>query len=181
MSRLAPRIGFWASTAQSVVSLVYIIGLFVLVGAALSQQSAAELAAQQWTGIADYARHYFDDRLSLNIGLVVQVSALLAGLLIHIVFLVLHEMADPEKRILTRIASAFTIMMAVTSSWGYYIQLASVHQAIIHGGDLEGLGQFVESNVSSPGIATLQLRPCLVTHVRRGGSRLHFRLTAPCA
>jgi hypothetical protein len=48
-------------------------------------------------------------------------------------------------------------MMAVTSSWGYYIQLASVHQTIISAGDLEGLSQFVEANVSSPGMATLQL------------------------
>ena len=137
--------------------MVYVIGLVVLVSAALSQRSAAELAAQQWTDITAYARHYTDDRLSLIVGQVVQVSALLAGLLIPVVFLVLHETTEPDKQILTRISSAFTIMMAVTSSWGYYIQLASVHQVIIHAGDLDGLGQFVEANVSSPGMATLQL------------------------
>lgn len=32
-----------------------------------------------------------------------------------------------------------------------------MHQVIIGGGDLEGLGQFAEANVSSPGMATLQL------------------------
>jgi hypothetical protein len=48
-------------------------------------------------------------------------------------------------------------MMALLSSWGYYIQLASVHQIIMKGGDLEGLSQFVEAHVSSPGMATLQL------------------------
>lgn len=157
MSRLSAHVGFWAAAGQTVISLVYIIGLVILVGAALSQHSAAELAEQQWAGITTYAQHYEDDQLSLVVGLIVQVSALLAGLLIPVVFLVLHEMADPEKKILTRIASAFTIMMAVTSSWGYYIQLASVHQVILRGGDLEGLGQFVEANVSSPGMATLQL------------------------
>ena len=81
----------------------------------------------------------------------------MAGIVIPVVFLALHETAGPEKKILTRIASAFAIMMAVASSWSYYIQLASVHQTIISAGDLEGLGQFVEANVSSPGMATLQL------------------------
>jgi hypothetical protein len=32
-----------------------------------------------------------------------------------------------------------------------------VHQTIVSGGDLEGLAQFAESNISSPGMATLQL------------------------
>lgn len=49
------------------------------------------------------------------------------------------------------------MMMAVLSSWGYYVQFASVHQVIMNGGDLEGLGQFTESNISSSGMATLQL------------------------
>ncbi|MEN6410802.1 MAG: hypothetical protein ABFD44_13960 [Anaerolineaceae bacterium] len=157
MSRLTVRIGFWAAAAQSVVSLVYIIGLVILVGAALSQQSAAELSAQEWSNITAYAQHYADNRLSLTVGLIVQISAFLAGLLIPVIFLVLHEIADPAVRILTRIASMFTVMMAVVSSWGYYIQISSVHQIITRGGDLEGLGQFVEANVSSPGMATLQL------------------------
>jgi hypothetical protein len=157
MSKLSARIGFWAAVAQSAVSLVYIIGLVILVGAALSKQSASELAAHQWTDITFYAQHYKDDYLSLIVGLIVQVSALLAGLLIPVVFLALHEMVNPELKILTRISSVFTIMMSVTSSWGYYVQLASVHQVIIRAGDLEGLGQFVEANVSSPGMATLQL------------------------
>jgi hypothetical protein len=123
----------------------------------LSRQSAADLAAHQWTDVATYARHYADDSVSLTVGLVVQFSALLAGILILIVFLVLHELADPAWKIMTRIASAFAMMMAVMSSWGYYVQLASVHHVIIGGGDLEGLGQFAEANVSSPGMATLQL------------------------
>jgi len=46
MSRLAARIGFWAAAAEAVVSLIYIVGLVVLVAAALSRQSAAELAGQ---------------------------------------------------------------------------------------------------------------------------------------
>jgi hypothetical protein len=157
MSKLSARIGFWAAIAQSVISVVYLIGLILLVTVALSQQSASQLAEQQWTDIVTYAQHYLDDELSLKIGIVVQISALVAGMLIPIVFLALHETISSEKRILTRIGSAFTIMMAVTSSLGYYVQLASVHQTLISGGDLEGLGQFVEANVSSPAMATLQL------------------------
>jgi hypothetical protein len=157
MSRLSARVGFWAAVAQSAVSLIYIIGLVVLVGAALSTQTAGELASHQWTDINDYAQHYMDDSLSLTVGMVVQVSALLAGLLIPVVFLALHETTNPEWKILTRISSAFAIMMAMASSWGYYVQLASVHQTIITAGDLEGLSQFVEANISSPGMATLQL------------------------
>jgi hypothetical protein len=157
MSRLPARIGFWAAAAESLVSLVYIVGLVILITVALPEQSAADLAAYQWTDVTTYARHYADDSVSLTVGLVVQVSALLAGILILIVFLVLHELVDPAWKIMTRIASAFVIMMAVMSSWGYYVQLASVHHVIMGGGDLEGLGQFVEANVSSPGMATLQL------------------------
>lgn len=157
MSSLPARLGYWASIAQSIVSFVYIIGLIALVSLALSRASAAELGAQQWTGIGAYASHYADDPLSLSLGIVVQASAFLAGLLILVVFLALHELAEARHRILTRIGSAFALMMAMTSSWGYYVQIASVHQVITHGGDLEGLGQFVEANMSSPGMATLQL------------------------
>ena len=157
MSKLNLRIGFWAALAESVVSVVYIVGLVILITTALSHQNASDLAAQKWIDIATYARDYAYDNVSLTVGLVVQISAFLAGILILIVFLVLHEMADPEVRIFTRIASAFALMMALMSSWGYYVQLASVHQVIIQSGDLEGLGQFVEANVSSPGMATLQL------------------------
>ena len=160
-----PRSRWWGSSfsrivpipSQSVVSLIYIIGLVILIILALSQYSAADLATQQWTDITTYARHYSEDPVSLTVGLIVQVSAFLAGILILIVFLVLHELTDPAWKIMTRIASAFVMMMAVISSWGYYVQLASVHQVIIVGGDLEGLGQFAEANVSSPGMATLQL------------------------
>ena len=51
MSRLPARIGFWAAAAQSVVSLVYIIGLVILITLALSQHSVADLAAQRWTDV----------------------------------------------------------------------------------------------------------------------------------
>lgn len=158
MSKLPAQIGFWASVAETLVSVIYIIGLVSLVVGALSKYSASDLAAQQqWTDVTIYAQHYAEDPVSLRISLIVQASAFLAGILILVVFLVIHEMADTRWKIMTRIASAFILMMAVLSSWGYYVQLASVHQVIMSGGDLEGLGQFVESNVSSPGMATLQL------------------------
>jgi hypothetical protein len=157
MSRLSARIGFWSAASQSVISIVYVIGLIILVTLALSHQSVSQLADQRWTDITTYAQHYEDDQISLTVGLVVQGSALMAGIMIPVVFLALHETTCTEKKILTLIASAFTIMMSVTSSWGYYIQLASVHQTISSAGDLDGLSQFVEANISSPGMATLQL------------------------
>jgi len=158
MSKLPARIGFWASVAETFVSLVYIFGLVILIVLALSQYSASELAAQQqWTDMITYAQDYVENPISLRISLIVQVSAFLAGILILVVFLAIHEMADPTLKIVTRIATAFVLMMAILSSWGYYVQLASVHQVIIGGGDLEGLSQFTESNISSPGMATLQL------------------------
>ena len=80
MSELPARIGFWAAAAQSVVSLIYIIGLVILGILALSQYSAADLATQQWTDITTYARHYSEDPVSLTVGLIVQVSAFLAGI-----------------------------------------------------------------------------------------------------
>jgi hypothetical protein len=108
--------------------LTYIIDLAILVAVALSRHSAADLAAQQWTDVTTYARHYADDPVSLTVGLVVQVSALLARILILVAFLVLHRPADPALWIMTRIASTSAMMMAVMSSWGYCVQLASVHK-----------------------------------------------------
>jgi hypothetical protein len=157
MAKLTAKIGLWAAVAETLVSLIYIVGLVMLVAGNLSQYSAAELAAQEWTGILDYAQHYRDALGLLQISLVVQISAFLTGLCILVVFLALHELADDRIKIWARLASTFVLIMAVLSSWGYYIQLASVHQTIITGGDLEGLAQFAESNISSPGMATLQL------------------------
>ena len=157
MKRLTAKIGLWAAMAETFMSLVYICGLILLISGNLARYSAAELASQEWTNITTYAQHYTDSRGLLEIELVVQISAFIAGLLILVVFLVLHELADNRIKILTRLASSFVLIMAVLSSWGYYVQLASVHQTIITGGDLEGLAQFAESNISSPGMATLQL------------------------
>ena len=108
MSKLPARIGFWASIAETLVTLVYIIGLVSLIAVALSQHSASDLAAQQqWTNIITYAQQYAEDQVSIRISLLVQVSAFLAGILILVVFLTIHEMADPQIKIVTRIASAF--------------------------------------------------------------------------
>lgn len=157
MAKLTAKIGLWAAIGETFVSLVYIFGLVLLIAGNLSQHSPAELAAQKWTNIMDYAQHYADAPGLLQTSLIVQGSAFLAGLFILVVFLVLHELADNRIKMLTRLASTFVLIMAVLSSWGYYVQLASVHQTIITGGDLEGLAQFAESNISSPGMATLQL------------------------
>ncbi len=144
MSRLPARIGFWAAAAESPISVIYIVGLPVLVATAPSQSSAAELAAQRWTDLTSHPQHPTSDPLSLAMGVVVRVVAFLAGLLILVVFLVLHELADPERRIVSRIAPAFALMMAVTSSLNYYLQLGLVRQVIMRGGELEGLGLFAE-------------------------------------
>jgi len=96
--------------------LVYIIGLVILITLDLSQHSVADLATQQWTDVTTYARHYSEDTVSLTVGLIVQVSAFLAGILILVVFLVLHELTDPAWKIMTCIASAFALMMATMSS-----------------------------------------------------------------
>ncbi len=157
MNLLAKRIGMWAAIIETALSLIYLIGLVILVGSVLSQQSLADATSTQWSNVRDYAAHYTDNRLTLAVGVIVQVSAFAAALTIHVIFLVLHEITDPKKRILTRISSSFTLILVVASSLAYYIQWASVHQAIISGGDLEGLGQFAESNVISPAMATLQL------------------------
>jgi hypothetical protein len=157
MKNPAARVGLWAALAETSCTIVYIIGLFALVGLSLARSTPAELATQGWPGIQAYAQHYADDPTALTVGLVVQVSAFASGLLILVVFLALHELAEPAKKFFTRLASAFALLLALTSSWAYYIQWGSVHQAILRGGDLEGLAQFVESYIASPAMATLQL------------------------
>lgn len=158
MTKLAARIGVWAAILNTICALVYLAGVVILITTLLSGQTPAELAASnRWTNIQDYAAHYADNPLTMNVGLGVQASAFVSGIAILVIFLALHEVTDPPKKIITRIASAFALILAITSSWGYYIQFASVHQTIMAGGDLEGLGQFAESNVASPAMATLQL------------------------
>jgi len=46
MTRLPARIGMWAAVGESISSLVYIVGLVIMIASALSQHSAADLAAQ---------------------------------------------------------------------------------------------------------------------------------------
>lgn len=158
MNRLSARIGLWAALTNSALSFVYLVGVIILMSILLARQTPAELAASaQWTNIREYAAHYADNPLTMTVGLIVQGSAFLSGLVILVIVLALHEIVEPEKRIITRIAGAFALLLAVTSSLTYYIQIASVHQVIMAGGDLEGLGQFAESNVSSPAMASLQL------------------------
>ncbi len=154
---LAARIGKWASIVETILTLVYLIGVIVLMTLLFSRYSAAEIAAKQWLGIQDYAQHYADDYWSMVTGIVVQIDVFLTGIVILVIFLALHEVADPEWRILTRIGYSFAIVLTVASCTMYYIQVASVHQSIMNGGDLVGLGQFVEPNFSSPGMAVLQL------------------------
>ncbi len=157
MTRLSARIGMWAAIAQTAFSLIYLAGVVILMAALFSQKSMAEVAATRWTNIQDFAAHYTDNPLSMHVGTAVQVDIFLSGLAILVIFNVLHEIAKPEVKIITRICSALALIVVVLSCTAYYIQLASVHQTIINGGDLEGLGQFAESNFSSPGMATMQL------------------------
>lgn len=154
---LAARIGKWASIVETAFTLVYLIGVILLMMNLFSRYSAAQVAARQWINIQDYAQHYADDYWSMVISIVVQVDVFLTGIAILVIFLCLHEITHPELRILTRIGCSFAIVLTVTSCIIYYVQIASIHQTIMSGGDLAGLGQFVESNFTSPGMAMMQL------------------------
>jgi hypothetical protein len=147
----------WASICETVFSLFYVIGLVILMVSLFSQQTVAQAAANQWTNIQDYALHYADNPFTMRVGLFVQADVFLTGLAILVIFLVLHEMIDQPRKIITRIGSAIALILATLSCMTYYIQIASVHQTILHGGDLQGLAQFAESNGTSPAMATLQL------------------------
>ncbi len=157
MTKLAARIGMWAALAQTAFSAIYLIGLILLMSTLFAHQSMAEVAATSWTDIRTYAAHYMDDPFSMRLGLIVQGDVFLNGLSVLVVFLCLHELTHPSKQIVTRIAGALALAVMILSCMTYYIQIASVHQTIINGGDLEGLAQFAESNASSPMMANLQL------------------------
>jgi hypothetical protein len=157
MKPLAARIGMWASIAQTAFSLIYLVGLVLLMAALFSHQSMAEVTATRWTDIQVYAAHYAADPFSMYVGLAVQTDVFLTGFSVLVIFLALHELTHPTRQIVTRIASALALALMALSCMAYYIQIASVHQTIVSGGDLEGLAQFAESNASSPMMAVLQL------------------------
>jgi hypothetical protein len=157
MKPLAARIGMWAAIAQTAFSLIYVVGLGMLMAALFSRQSMAEVTAMRWTDVQTYAAHYADDPFSMWAGLAVQADVFLTGFSVLVIFLVLHELTHPDRQIVTRIASALALALMALSCMAYYIQIASVHQTIVSGGDLAGLAQFAESNASSPMMAVLQL------------------------
>ncbi len=157
MSKLAARIGMWAAIAQTAFFVLYLIGLVQGISALFARQSMAQVAATRWTDIQTYAAHYADDPFSLAVGLATQADVFLTGFSVLIIFLTLHELTDPARQIVTRIASSLALALMVLSCMAYYIQIVSVHQTIVTGGDLVGLAQFAESNFFSPMMAVLQL------------------------
>ncbi|NLF41904.1 MAG: hypothetical protein GX587_04350, partial [Bacteroidales bacterium] len=62
--------------------------------------------------------------------------------------MVLYEFTSTERKILAKIANAFSIMFVILSSAHYFVQISSVRFAV-NAKNFSGLGHFIQSNPTS--------------------------------
>ncbi|MBA4385326.1 MAG: hypothetical protein C0410_11370 [Anaerolinea sp.] len=160
MSKLAARIGIWASISQTVVGYGYLIVYIIFL---------TLFPIKPWSNIQAFAADINTPYMTWLT--VIQVMAFLQAFLVLVISVVLHEFSKPEEKILTRLAKAFALSFTILASLHYYMQWTGVRQSILSN-DLEGLGMFVQFNFDSPisainmlgwmffyGLTTLSLSP----------------------
>lgn len=160
MSKLATRIGIWASISQTAVGYGYLIVYVIFM---------ILFPVKPWTTIQAFAADINTPYMAWLTA--IQVLAFLQALLVLVISITLHDFSKPDQKILTRLAMAFALAFAIISCIHYYVQWTGVRQSILRN-DLEGLGLFVQFNFDSPmstinmlgwmffyGLTTLSLAP----------------------
>lgn len=138
MNSISIKLGFWSAFLITIMGLGYglIMGIYFLM----------KYPIPTWTSIENYATFTRSiGNLFFSLG---QIIAFLSGLLFIILLCCIHEYAQNEKKILTRIGMCFTTISVVLASITYFVQFTVVPQNISNG-NLSGLEQFVQLNTKS--------------------------------
>lgn len=131
---LAVRLGFWSATLSAVTFVVFTAAFIAI------PLSGPLYVWDNLAGYLDYVRggHTFWQDLA-------RWMMLLFGPLVVILFAVLHELAEGERRLLAHIALAFAAIFAALTGINYFIQLSAVRLAVAQ--DVTaGLEQIVQAN-----------------------------------
>ncbi len=137
MSLLSIKLGFWSSFLFTIMGIGYGLGMGIFF---------AKYSIPMWTNIESYA-DFMKSKPQLFFSLC-QITAFLSGLIFIVLLNSIHEYAQDEKKVLTRIGMCFGTIFIVLASITYFVQFTVVPQNISNG-SLGGLEQFVELNTKS--------------------------------
>lgn len=137
MSSLSIKIGFWSALLFTLSAVAYgaSAGIFFSI-----------YPMPVWTDIHAYA--CFMNSSSQKLFSLCQAMAFLAGPLFILLLCSIHDFAQEEKKILTRIGLCLSTIFVTLASMCYFVQFTILPQSIASG-QLGGLDQLVELNTLS--------------------------------
>jgi hypothetical protein len=138
----------WAAIVQTAFGVVYLLLFGVMLVLFSDRLYLGLFPIPVWQDMATFAAQADSQQMAF-VSLLQVVAWLQALAFLPIVF-ALHELAPPAKQILSRIGMACALTFVIFSSMHYYVQWAAVRLTVLHGGALDGLGQFVQFNLESP-------------------------------
>jgi hypothetical protein len=144
MTSNSVKLGYWATLVCLSTFVIWII-CFV----AIFQLNPLF----KWTNIADFIS--FSITYNQSFKYLAQFAMLLFAPAFLIVINCIHDYAQGDKKILTRISIGFVTIFAVCIGIHYFIQISSVRLSIAKS-QLDGLEQFIQSNPTS-GIAGINM------------------------
>lgn len=137
MSSLSARLGFWSALLFAIMGVGYGLGMGIFF---------MKYPVPTWNNIESYAD--FMRSASQLFFSMCQITAFLSGIIFIVLLCSIHEYAQAEKKILTRIGLCFGTIFVVLASITYFVQFTVIPQNISDG-NLQGLEQFVELNTKS--------------------------------
>ena len=137
MNTLSLKLGYWAAVLSIVTGIGYGVGLIVVF---------AIFPSPPWTTLAEYAASI--SSANLTAGSLSQFMGFLSIPLNVILFCSIHDLAQGDRRTLTRIALSFVLCYASLGGITYFLQFTTVRVNIAQG-HLQGLEHFVEANPTS--------------------------------
>lgn len=133
-NRLAWELGFWSASLSAVTFVVFTAAFIAI---------PLTGPLYVWDGLPGYLAYVRGGRTFWQE--LARWMMLLFGPLVVILFAVLHELAEGERRLLARIGLAFAAIFAALTGVNYFIQLSAVRLAVAQDATA-GLEQIVQAN-----------------------------------
>ncbi|MFC1731074.1 hypothetical protein ACFL6I_12140 [candidate division KSB1 bacterium] len=145
MNRLVQKIGFWASLIAAISFVIFTI-CFVAI--------AATQDLIMWTNLDDYFKSILNNNQIYKY--VAQTCVLVFGLSYLAILNCIGEIADPKKKILSKISISFGIIFITLIGINYFIQITAV-QFNIQAGITDGLSNWIMLNPNSISLSIAML------------------------
>jgi hypothetical protein len=137
MSQLSIKLGFWSAFLSAIAFIVFTICFVAILVVS---------PIFTWTDLSAYVAYVNDNNQIFQH--LARSTMFLFGPLFIVMLNSVHDYADDDKKILTRISIGFGIGFAILICINYFVQLSVVRQNI-EKGHLEGLIQIVQANPTS--------------------------------